>query len=372
MTLAACGSVCWPPQMITSVINSALAGGPITFDSSTDRLAYVGISSVTDTLTTIYWRAGTITSAPVLDVRVETVSNGRPSGTLWAANTNGSCTPSGANTWQTVTLTSAASLTPGDQFAIVFVYSSGTANFQFTVASTVLLVNPMAHIPVILQDTGGGTWGAPTTVAPLCMFVEFGTAGVRYLPNLCPIDLSITLTAFNSGSAADEYALKVVPPFKCRVIGIRAWLANIAAGANFTVSLWPSSSTTDSDALGQCAFDGDMAISTSQDGAVDSFFDPVTLTAGNTYYLGVRADTANNLSVPRIPTPSGITDSMKALPPQDASFTEYSRAWSAGSAGSWTQAANNYIPFSLLIDQLDDGAGGGGGAGPLSRVFTGM
>lgn len=358
MTMQTCGLMYWPPQLFPETVNSAFGTNNITFDSSTDRLAWAGVSPLTDTLTKVHFRTGTVTTGAVLDVRIETVSNGVPTGTLFGTNTNGSVTVADGDdgVWKTATLTSAASLSAGDQFAIVIVYTSGSPSIAFL--SVGLAGAQAARIPVVLQDTGGGTWAALTST--WLAFAEFGTAGPQYLPRLAPMDGSTTITAFNNSSTPDEYALKIVPAFKARVVGLRSYIFNPAAGGDFTVSLWPGTSSVDGDALGQESIDGDMGQSTSQDGAVDVFFaSPVTLTAGSTYYIGLRADTANNVSVGRISTPSGITGSQKALLLNSTSHVEASRSWTAGSAGAWTEDANKFIPFSLIIDQIDDGAGGG-------------
>lgn len=373
MTLASVGPQYFPQRMGLALTSTTLGANVMTFDSSTDRMGYVGTAPITDTLTKIHFRVATVTSGPTLDVRVETVSNGRPSGTLFGTNTNASHAVSGSNTWQTVTLTAGAAMNDGDDFAIVLNHSSGTANFQMSQPS--LQANQFSgQFPCVLQDTGGGTWALPTSNANgwNCM-LEFQNAGIVPVSCLLPMDGAGTLTAFNSGSTPNERALKLVVPMKCRVIGASVFTANNAAGSDLTVSIWPASSSTDADKLAQKSLDGDSFFSATQDGYTDVYFsDKPTVNAGDTIYIGLRADTANNNGIGSLSSPSGITGSHMGFP-IPATCHQSTRTWTAGTAGSWSDSANVLPLAHLIIDQLDDGAGGSGGdTGGLVRFNAGF
>lgn len=370
MSLASMGMVFWPTPVS---VGGQMAGGSttwgfnvLTFDSGTDRIAYVGKSPVTDSLAKLYFRTATVATGSTVEIRIESVTNGRPSGTLIAANTNVTVVIANSddNVLKTATLTAAASLTVGQDFAIVIVNSSGTPNLQI-LTTNLALVNHGGEFPLILQDTGAGTYASTGNNQSLCWVVEFTTAGVVWMPALSPMD-GTGLTAFNSGTTPNERALKFVPPMACRVIGVRVALFNLAAAADFTYSLWPASSTTDADVLAQGTCDGDNTYSTTADGFFDLFFAPVSLTAGSTYYLGIRADTANSLALGDFSN-SGVTNGLRAfgIP---ASVNLATRTWTAGSAGVWSPTTTQLPAISLIIDQLGTDAGGV----PMSRVFTGM
>lgn len=372
MTMVSSGTIFWPLQIAgSSYGNVGLANNSLTFDSSTDRIAYVGRSPITDSIASVYFRTGTVTTGNTMEVRIETVANGRPTGTLWNTNTNGTVVvaDSDDNVWKTVTLTAAASLTPGQEFAIVMQNSSGTPNMGLTAPSTGQPGwNSVGQYPLILQDTGGGTYAAPSSSVALSWIVGMTTAGPVYLPGLLPTHAAGTATAFNSGSAPDEYATKFTAPFKCRCIGARVYLENIAAGADFTVSLWPASSSVDGDALAQIAEDGDFPYASTTDGFLDVFWtSPVTLSQNTIYYLGVRADTANNLAIAAAVAAAGITNAINAFGiPSGGTIFQATRTWTAGTAAAWVETATTTLPMlNLILDQVDDGTGTGGSGGVM-------
>src|SRR5688572_27471676 len=114
------GHIIWPERFVSSPTNAGLGANNIAFDSATDRVAWIGTSPLTDSITNVYIRTGTTTTGCTIEIRIESISNGRPSGSLIGANTNGTAVIGNgqSNLWFTVTLTSAASLTAGQQFAI--------------------------------------------------------------------------------------------------------------------------------------------------------------------------------------------------------------------------------------------------------------
>lgn len=370
MTLQACGLVDFPLALgYGGAGGASLSNGVVTFDSATDRLAWVGFSYIADAIHKIYFRTGTVTTGDTVEVRIETVTNGKPSGTLWAANTNVTVAiaDSDDNVWKTAALTADASVVIGSLYAIVIIHSSGaTPNEQFSVAAPWIL-NNQGQVPIIWQDTGGGTWTSiqgAGTLAGYNWIVEMTTAGVVQTNGLFPVDTGVTNT-YNSGSAPNEKALRFQVPFKCRVIGAKVSMFNTAAAADFTVTLWPASSTTDADALAQKAVDGDTTVSTTIDGNYLVYLSAaVTLSVNTTYYLGLRADTANNITLGELTT-AGTGEpatAMNAFPiPNAGAIYKSARTWTAGTAGAWTNTTTTMPLISLILDQLDDGAGGSAG-----------
>lgn len=361
MTMQTTPATWWPSpwQMPLNVQSFTGTLTSLTFDSATDILAWVGTAPQALTITDVCFLTGTVTTGCVVDVRIETVNaSGRPSNTLWSTNTNGSVTIASTddNVWKTATLTSSASINAGDMFCIVVRFTSGT-NATF-VGHGGAAGNIGTAFPLQLQDTGTGTY---TILASMFCWIVKSSSTPVHIPGLVPFSAAVE-TAFNSGSASDEYAMKFVLPFKARVIGCAIGLANIAAGADFRVFLWDNSgaSNTEANALASTpVIDGDIASSTTADGVcVFHFSSPVTLTAGSTYYLGVRAETANSLAIVSFPISGTPPTSAINSSPCGSNIYLSTRAWSAinpGTVGAWTDTTTSLPAFRLIFDQADDG-----------------
>lgn len=364
MTLAACSLTFWPPCMIQSGVGAnTFSVTNVTFDSDTDRVAWVGRWwGADDTLDVVYFRLGSVTTGCDVTLNIETVTNGRPSGSLVAAGATSAVNIADGddNAWKTATITTPPTITRGMEFAIIIVVNTAgaTPNLNFFAMSS-FASGSTGMYPVILQDTGAGAWTNPA--GSFQWIVEMG-AGVVYLPGMTPLNGNGTITAFNSGTSPNERALRFQVPFKCSVAGLRMAMFNTAAGADFTMSLWPASSDDDTDALGQVSEDGDFSVATTTDGYVDLYFDAaVTLSPATTYYAGLRPDTANSVGLGEMTTAT-VTNAIRGFPilPVGQCFLS-TRVWSAGTAGAWTDTTTTLPVMSLIIDQLDDGASAGGG-----------
>lgn len=360
MALADCGFTVWPlPLAQGGSTTLGLFQLTTAFDSATDRVAYIGRSPLTDSLATVHLRLATVTTGCTINVRIETVSNGRPTGTLWATDTSATVVIADTddNAWKTATLTAAASLTRGAEFAIVITVNAGTPNLQFVNVPTGTSTGMgFGQYPLMLQDTGAGSWTVIT--GGWGWICSFSGAGIAYMPGLSPASGAGTVNSFNSGSSPDERALRFQVPFACRSAGARVPIFNLAAGADFTISLWDATGDVDGEALAQISVDGDFPLNTTQDGYVDVFWpSAVTLSANTTYYLGVRADTANSLGTGDLSN-SIVSNAMRAFGVNDQTYLA-TRTWTAGAAGAWSTTTTTLMLAHIIIDQLDNGAGGG-------------
>jgi len=372
MTLAAVGLMQWPSQQVVENTNSTAFGvTTLTFDSTADRIGYVGQAYQADSISKVLFRTGTVTTGCTVKIEIQSVSNGRPSGSLIAAGASGTVAiaDSDDNVWKTVTIGTPYTFAAGEEFAIVLSYSSGT--------TPNLLLNTGAGdtggwmttmYGIRLQDAGAGSWAVLTTGRPLEWVVEMTNAGGAVtFPGLTPLNGDGTLTAFNSGSNPNERALKFVAPFKCRVIGVSAALSNLAAGADLNAYLWDD---TDNPGAGPTplaatnTIDGDFPSSATADGVSHFFFTaPVTLTAGATYYLGLKPATANNIGLIELSAAGTGASSTGIRGFGLGSTTAHlaTRQWVSTDPGAWTATTTTLPGLSLIIDQLDDGASAGGG-----------
>lgn len=364
----------WPTVQVTGGATGLLLSGvTLAFDSATDRVGYVGRARRTDSIESIRFRLATVTTGCTVEVRVETVTNARPTGTLFGTTTNAVVViaDSDDNSWKTATLTLPASMNMGDEFAIVIIVTLGTPNLQianFPAGTTQSEI--IGQYPTALQDTGAGTWAVVT--GGWEWIIEWSTGGVLYTPALNPTSGGGTITSYNSGTSPDERAMRFQISSKRRCVGMLVPLFNVAAGGDLTFSLWDATGDTDAEALGQASIDGDFPSSTTQDGLVALYFDaPVELSIDTTYYAGVRADTANSIGVGEMGN-STVTDAMKAYPGTRGQCWLATRVWTAGTAGAWTETTTTLPLIYLLFDQADDGTGGSGSAASVGNIRGNM
>jgi hypothetical protein len=357
-----CGVV---PATSFTVTNQTL----VALDGANDAFAWVGDPPISGSLTTFYFRTGTTssTSGPLnFDGRVEQLTNLRPNGTLHAANTNGavSVADSDDNVWKECTLTSAATVTRGTPIGIrIQAPASGTFSMILSsLATNAGFLPGCANFPVAATDgNGDGTFDATVTASSPCLVLLID--GALYAPTGCiPYDTWASAN-FSSSSNPNEKALRIYSAVSRRIIGMRAYVGNVTAGADFTFSLWPdsASSQADGDALAQVSTDGDGVVGTTIDGWVErSFSSPVTIAADTAYWAGVRADTANNAAclVATLPTLGGTVATQAT--PGGTQMYYGSRQWSAGSAPAFTPDTAAFIFIELICDGIDVGSSGGG------------
>lgn len=134
-------------------------------NTSIDVVASVFQAPKAGTITKLGYGLNSVTSPPVYDIRLETVTAATstrkfpiPSGTLWAATTNKTFTPSGSDKFVWVTMTASATVALGDKLAVVIRYSSGTmdtahyASFRVTGSVHTILYR---GFPFGLHNEGG-------------------------------------------------------------------------------------------------------------------------------------------------------------------------------------------------------------------------
>lgn len=344
---------------------SASAG--ITFgaalDAANEAAAVCFTCPASGSLTHIAIRTQTVsvTSGPLnFDCRLETLSNGRPSGSLQAANTNAawSLATTDDNIWKENALTAAATVTAGDELAVV-VKAPGSGTFSFTWAAATLAFPLPSPFPTFVTDvnaTPDGVYETNTTSVMPLLALKIDGVYHRIMPWI-PLD-TITANAYTNASSPDEYALRLQFPVSMRVSGAAIAIADVAAAGSFAITLWPdsASSQTDADALAQKVMDSDALGSATLDGVVHvTFAASVTLTANTPYWLGVRADSATSITklgftmasaIGMVPTPGG------------SEFYSGTRAWSGGSAPAFTNALLTQQMSAVRIDGIDFGSGG--------------
>ena len=291
---------------------------------------------------------GSPTGSPTADFRIETVdtSTGYPSGNLWnylgANNTNSGAISLGASGgWKDATLTGAASISAGQFFAVKILYQSGTS-FQTRVLSNLYLT---AACPYEVFYTGSTTKQRYQSIPLLA--VGSSSSSLYQVTGPLPA-VSITLTTFNNTSSAKRGARFQVP-FKCRAVGLRIY--NSTATGNFQIAILTDAG---SDVGSTTTTITQTTLNNAASYMADTYFGTPAVLSPATWYRAVIIPTsATNVDFAYYTI---NTNNFLAACPGGANFyrTEYS-------GSSWANT-DTTVPFiDLLLDQLDDGAGGAGG-----------
>lgn len=325
-------------------------------DASGERVAFIVEAPATDSLTGVEFYIDALTTADDLDIRIETVTKTtatgyEPTGTLWAANTNVTLLSGSqsAASWHSVTLTSSASLTLGDMFAVVIQWTSDTtASGNLEIRS---VGNGIVYFPIVKHRTGG-SWASDTNARPL-LGLNFGGT---YYPTIGTA--SFTTSTATTVTTGREFGIKFTPPFDCRVIGVFAD-TRMGTGISYTVEFY----TTQAPGAGTQARAAIQTVTTSNGLHALMLDTQQTLNAGTSYRFTI-APTASTNSFP-----VKLTYNSAALMEQD--FGPNWHYCEDNGAGGWTDTTtDSLLYFGLLLDQLDDGAGGGGSQGISQGLHT--
>lgn len=279
------------------------------------------------------------TTPAAIDVRLETVgSDGRPTGTLWATNTNYSITSGiAANTWQSVDFTAPASVTRGDFVALV-IQPSTTYDFYLKINNGGPLRFPYGTAKV------SGAWNKDTYT--LQCGLKYADDAYRHFPGVSTWSV-IDNTDFNTGNTPDEIGIKFVAPFDCTVGGVWS-TAELASASAITFKLYDGATTVFTFSVGG-------AMSNNAPPGLNQHILPASysLTAGATYRL-----TAQSSSVSSMRLTKG-TVSAAAL--MAANHMGADCVWTERTdGGSWTDISTQRPFMGLLLDGVPAGGGGGG------------
>lgn len=301
----------------------------------------------TGTIDRILWQSGTASGSPTVDVRLETVGTGSPSGTLFGANTNIVTGTVASNTAYESTLTAGASVTQGDFLSLVWAYNSGTS-IQIALAT---LVNSMQlNLPQI------STAGTYSLIAGRIPYAALRYSDATY----CPISpggvaygTGSTITAYTSGEKGVRF--RFTNPI--RISGF--WSTN-DPDIDVTYSLYADSTAPGGTAIRSVAVATNRFIQKNANVSQYIFSSSVTLSA-NTWYRLVGSSSGSpgtRFNINTIPSAS-----YAAAVATDHHLTE-------SSGGSWTDTTTILPQIGVVADGFDDGIGGGGGL-ILPRAMNG-
>jgi hypothetical protein len=362
MALATAGRILYPDPTLQFALRAISSSSDFQINGTGHRYGWVFQVPQSGTITKAGIRIHTCASAVTSRLGLYTVdSSGNPTSTLYGSGNYGTFTPS-ANTYSEVTLGTAATATAGDFVALVVEFDSTAGDMFVSGANGTYTLHAIGY-----SAKNSGSWAKSTTGAPIMAHVYYSDSGGIWPYIGCGPFTGVAATAtFNlntsldtSGHNADEHALKITVPFKCRVAGIWHNFA-AASGADHEAILY--SGTTAQQTL---ALDGDFAASTSINGVRSCLFATgQSVDAGATVRAAIRATTATNLTYRRMPLFAAGSEQSLGIP----QGTCLSYRSDAGS-NAWNDSTTNLPMIGLIIDQLDDGAGGSGVTRRLAKVL---
>lgn len=212
------------------------------------------------------------------------------------------------------------------------------------------------YFPYITTDSGSGP-GRAGSVAIGCA-IEFDDGSLGWIePGILAPFTSIT-TNFSSTSSPDEYAAVFELPFKCRISGGYYHIGSIGATDPFEIILYSDPEGTPTP-IATISVDPDAVGSSSGTPApfYFSFSSSITITPNTRYAIAIRP-TNFTIGINTHSFGSGNDKYKKAFPFGGNVFL----MGRTDQTGAFSTIQTYYLPlFGLMIDQLDDGAGGGEG-----------
>lgn len=352
MALARCGQILYPNPNRLLAYAALSTSTNYQINGSGQKQSWVFSVPASGTITKVGVRISTCASAVTCRIGLYTVdTSGNPTTTLYGGSNYGTFTPS-ANTYSDVTLGTAATATQGDIVALVVEFDSTAGDMYITAANGSYYVNTFGYT----DKYNGSTWSKQNSgQLPACHVYYSDGGGTYHDIGAVPFSAAVASAGFNSGTAgADEYALKVAVPFKCRVAGV--W-HNFAYGTDADYEIVLYSGTT---ALKTLAVDASLSSSTTGHAARMFFFaSGQEINAGDTVRVAIKPTTVNNVTYRNYTMFAAGSEQSLGVPQGTCQSTRVD-------AGAWSDATTTIPVIGLIIDQLDDGASaGGGGGGPL-------
>jgi len=253
------------------------------------------------------------------------------------------------------TLSTTATLTRGQYYAIVIQALSGTWNGSnnvrfYSVRGTG--VGPSNKAFPYMYDVINGSAGSKTTT-DLIPNLACGSSTRQY-----GIALSgSTVTAWNSGATPDERGMKFrLPASTCtsfQVAGVRIAVGPTNSASTWRLNLYDSANTI----LQQITFTNTAAYNTNTITVRDYYFDEATLATlspATDYRISVEATSASLGCVAYVEVGSPTACSDAFIPGGTFHLTTRTNA------GAWTDTTTAWFPMQLLISDLTANGGGSG------------
>lgn len=360
-----------PPVFMGPAVLRDNTATTYTLDANSEYVAWIIQAPKTGTIDRIHFYATTVTAnGDGLRCRIETVSgtNGNPSGTLVGGSSEVTHTTTTANSWNRGTAGLGAAVTKGDVIAVMLKSPAAGTTFngiiraKFDQFQSHGINWPNAVFPYIVNAI---PTAAKVSPGGMCFAIEYDDGSIPYNLGAIPIS-TVTSTSFSSSSTPDERGNLFQVPVACRLIGFYSQ-AMPQAAANIDFVLYDSASSV----LETLSVDAEVNRTTAGSPQSEArFFDTaIALSANTDYRLVVKPTTTTNVSVTQyvLDTSAGTTGLREA----GVGGTTW-KLTTRTDAGSWTDTNDTIACIGLIVDQLDDGAGGSQVGFPSSSRMGGV
>lgn len=354
----------WLPRSALDQNANTLGGtSGLLLDAADEKAALIFQPPKAGDIRKVHFRTGTVTTGATLDVRLETVSSNVPTGTLWGTNTNVShvVADTDDDAWlTTAALTADATVTQtdldnGTWMALVFVNPSGSPGTLYIARTPWTTANGNNQMGAYAAHYTS-SWSTSSVLGKLNIVLEYSDGSIVRVPGVHPVH-AIGNTTIDTATNPDEVALRHLQSGKMRACG---WWAVGYAGALRTcrVQVYESGNNTP---LASAVYDDTKMNS---GGATITFYGkfpaPVTLEHNTVYRLAFLPTTSDNLLVRYVDQASAdIWDACEG--DQDMIYSERDRSGTTEpDSASWSDTTTRRLMAGYIIDQVDDGASGGG------------
>lgn len=364
----------WPMHICDLPINVANA----VLDASGEKCAMIGKVQWADggshTIDTtgsskFLWRGGTTAvfdnASSIVDVGIQGVNTSgppaQPDGSFTVKSrvttaADASPTLTTTNSWHAATpTTGTATLAHGDLIAFV-------VDFNTVAGSDALHVQvgsyPTTSIKLFPTTNAyaSAAWGATGTGSlPNCVFVASdGTLGTLYGSQLfgVPVVLSTWVDATNPDELGNIFQV----PFDCKVGGLWTMMRTTGDSSDFNINLTASAESSRS-SLASVSVDAAQCATTGAERVIEMpLASEISLTANTDYCVSVKATSTSNLRW--CYQTLGSADYRAFFP----GGTTMRGVTANGGADFGSSSTTTIYPVGVIITQVQDGTGGGGGA----------
>lgn len=334
------------PLAGTSSTGSTWRSSP-RLDSSPTQIAWLIQPLTGGDVESVSFYASTVTTAQDIDVQIQTIdTNGDPSGTV-ITNGGSASSVSPSTGWNTWTFATAPTLSAGLLYAVVMDWNSTAGDVTFLSHNS-----NTSYTPMLVGGTS--SWASLDAAASPLMRLKYDDGTYPFIPS-CHPGYQDAVNIGNS-QTIKEAGLRFKIPFPARLAGFMGLLDLNNVGAKPTFEFYtdaqaPGAGTELHQVGDQGAGEDDVDQGTAAARHIYVFSNPQTIEKDTwyrfTYHtqdttLLYRQDGGSDAALGNC----GMTDMVYTETTDDT---------------NWSADAGMFLPWALMLDQLDDGVGGGGG-----------